>query len=56
MPGSRRETDSQAAVLHLIAADNFWRDFDPDNPERREVAVWRAQLERSSVLMTRDRP
>jgi len=36
--------EHQAALQHLAAADDFWRDFDPDNSARREVAAWRARV------------
>jgi len=36
--------DQQATLQHLAAAEDFWRDFDPANPARRELASWRVRL------------
>src|SRR5262249_16470960 len=44
---SLSRNDPQSALLHVSAADDFWRDFDPANPARQEVSLWIVKVQQA---------
>jgi tetratricopeptide (TPR) repeat protein len=42
-----KRNDPRAALLQASSADDFWRDFDPENPAREEAAELRSRALRA---------
>lgn len=41
-----KRNDPAAALVEASSADDFWRDFDPENPARKEAAELRSRASR----------
>jgi hypothetical protein len=42
-----KQNDPRAALLQAGAAEDFWRDFDPENPARKEAQELRFRASRA---------
>ena len=47
-----KQNDPRAALAQAGAAEDFWRDFDPENPARKEAAELRSRASRALTAST----